>query len=68
MTAAGHPYAQSPDFQRRFAQIRGINHAGAEVVLTNGHPTAVGRQLLDEMRRWDDYYGAMDLPAALPDL
>ena len=67
MTAAGHPRSQSPDFQRRFAKIRGINHAGADVVLTHGKPTAVGRVVLDEMRRWDDYYGAQTLPETLPD-
>jgi HEXXH motif-containing protein len=60
MTAAGHPRAQSADFQRRFAQIRRINHAGAEVVLAHGRPTETGRALLDEMRRWDDHYGAQE--------
>jgi len=67
MTAVGHPRAQSPDFQRRFAKIRGINHAGADVVLSNGRPTPVGRSLLDEIRRWDDYYGAQDFPESLPE-
>jgi HEXXH motif-containing protein len=67
MTAAGHPRAQSPDFQRRFAQIRRINHAGADVVLSNGRPTAIGRTLLEEIRRWDVHYGAQDLPENLPE-
>lgn len=67
MTAVGHPRAQSPDFQRRFAQIRSINHAGASVVLSHGRPTAIGRLLLDEIRRWDDYYGAQHFPEVLPD-
>jgi HEXXH motif-containing protein len=67
MTDAGHPRARSPDFQRRFAQVRRINHAGADVVLGHGRPTAVGRGLLDEMRRWDDHYGAQESPEALPD-
>lgn len=64
MTEVGHPRAQYPDFQRRFAQVRRINHAGADVVLSHGRPTAIGRPLLEEMRRWDDYYGAQALPEA----
>lgn len=67
MTAVGHPRAQSPDFQRRFAQIRRINHAGADVLLSHARPTAIGRSLLDEMRHWDDYYGVHDFPDVLPD-
>lgn len=67
MTAAGHARAQSADFQRRFAQIRRINHAGAEVVLAHGRPTETGRALLEEMRRWDDHYGAQDRPEHLPE-
>ncbi|MBK8696875.1 MAG: hypothetical protein IPN17_32580 [Deltaproteobacteria bacterium] len=56
MTAAGEPVSKSPDFQRRFAQIRKVNRDGAEVVLGHGVPTAVGRGLLDEMRRWDEHF------------
>lgn len=67
MTAAGDARAQRPDFQRRFAQIRRLNHAGADVVLTHGRPTATGRSLLDEVRRWDEHFGAQDLPDASPD-
>jgi HEXXH motif-containing protein len=68
MTAAGHPRARHPDFQRRFAQIRGINHAGAGVVLAHGQPTALGRGLLDEIGRWDRHYGAQPAPDARADL
>lgn len=67
MTVGGHPRAQHPDFQRRFAQIRRINHAGANVVLSHGRPTTIGRSLLDEMRRWDDYYGDQESTETLPD-
>lgn len=67
MTAVGHPRAQSPDFQRRFAQIRRINHAGADVVLSNGRPTAIGRSLFEEIRRWDVHYGVQGLPENLPE-
>ncbi len=67
MTEARHPRALSPDFQRRFAQVRRINHAGADVVLSHGRPTALGRSLLDEIRRWDDHYGAQDFPDSLPE-
>lgn len=67
MTEGGHPRAKTADFQKRFAAVRRINHAGADVVLANGRPTANGRLLLDEMRRWDDHYGAQELPESLPD-
>lgn len=56
MTEAGEPVSKSPDFKRRFEQIRKVNRDGAEVVLGNGRPTPIGRGLLDEMRRWDDYF------------
>lgn len=56
MTEAGEPVSKSPDFKRRFEQIRKVNCDGAAVVLGNGRPTPVGRGLLDEMRRWDDYF------------
>ncbi len=67
MAEGGHPRAKTADFQRRFAAVRRINHAGADVVLNNGRPTAMGRNLLDEMRRWDDHYGTQELPESLPD-
>nr|MBK7066646.1 hypothetical protein [Deltaproteobacteria bacterium] len=56
MTEAGEPASKSPEFQRRFAQIRKVNRDGAEVVLGSGVPTAVGRGLIDEMRRWDEHF------------
>ena len=56
MTEADEPVSKSPDFKRRFEQIRKVNRDGAEVVLGNGRPTPIGRGLLDEMRRWDDYF------------
>ena len=56
MTEAGEPVSKSPDFKRRFEQIRKVNRDGAEVVLGHGRPTPVGRALLDEMRRWDDHF------------
>ena len=65
ITEAGDPRAKSVDFQRRFAKIRSLNHAGAAVVLGNGRPTAAGRALLDEMRRWDEHYGVQELPDEL---
>jgi HEXXH motif-containing protein len=59
MIEAGHPRAQSEDFGRRFSQIRRTNREGAEVVLTNGRPTEVGRAVLDEIARWDAHYAKM---------
>lgn len=67
MIAVGHPRAQSPDFQRRFTQIRRLNHAGADVVLAHAQPTTTGRGLLDEIRRWDQHYGVMDPPEGSDD-
>ncbi len=61
MTEAGDDRAKSPDFQRRFKQVRQLNHLGATVVLDNGRPTDVGRGLLDEFRRWDVHFGEREL-------
>lgn len=60
MIEAGHPLAQKPGFAERFARIRQINAEGAAVVLTNGRPTEAGAALLDEIRRWDAYFGKWD--------
>jgi HEXXH motif-containing protein len=65
MTEAEEPASKSPDFQRRFAQIRKVNRDGAAVVLGNGRPTAIGRGLLDEMRRWDEHYAEPSAPEGL---
>ena len=59
MMEAGDPEAQNDAFRRRYARIRKINREGAELVLDKGKPTSVGQGLLDEIRRWDEHYGAM---------
>jgi HEXXH motif-containing protein len=56
MIAAGHPLAQREDFVQRFAKIRKTNREGADVVLSNGRPTPIGRGVLDEIARWDCHY------------
>jgi HEXXH motif-containing protein len=55
MRAAGHPSSDHPEFERRYAQIIKGNHEAATVLLDHGQPTAVGRALLDEIRRWDQH-------------
>jgi hypothetical protein len=37
--------------------VKKVNREGAAVVLGNGRPTAVGKGLFDEMRRWDAHFG-----------
>jgi HEXXH motif-containing protein len=56
MIESGHPLAQNPAFLGRFAKVRQINAEGADVVLGNGRPTAMGKPLLEEIRRWHEYY------------
>jgi HEXXH motif-containing protein len=56
MIAAGDPLSKQAGFHQRFERIRRINREGAEVVLTHGRPTAVGAGVLDEIRRWDEYF------------
>lgn len=56
MIEAKEPAAQNDAFLGRFAAIRRINREGAEIVLGNGKPTAIGAGLLEEIRRWDEYY------------
>jgi HEXXH motif-containing protein len=53
MADAGHPMAQSRDWQRRAGVILGKIHDGAVTVLGQGEPTPVGRQLMQEMRALD---------------
>jgi HEXXH motif-containing protein len=47
----------------RFAQIVRKNHEGATVLFENARPTPTGRGLLDEVRRLDERFAAMHLPA-----
>ncbi|HSN96653.1 MAG TPA: HEXXH motif-containing putative peptide modification protein, partial [Candidatus Nanopelagicales bacterium] len=56
MIEQGDPLAQNAAFSRRFEQIKAINGEGAEVLLAHARPTRVGRGVLDEIRRWSDYY------------
>lgn len=55
MIASGDPDAKHENFRNRFEEIRRINPEGAEVLLDAARPTAVGRGLIEEIRRWDDY-------------
>ena len=48
--------AKHENFRNRFEEIRRINREGAEVLLDAARPTAVGRGLIEEIRRWDDQY------------
>jgi HEXXH motif-containing protein len=59
MLDAGAPEAASAAFRDRYARVRELNHEAAELVLAHGQPTAVGRGLLDEIRRWDEHYAAV---------
>lgn len=56
MIEAKEPAAQNEAFLGRFAAIRRINREGAEIVLGNGKATVIGAGLLEEIRRWDEYY------------
>lgn len=56
MIETGHPLAQNAAFRERFEQIKQINAEGAEVLLTHGRPTKMGKLLLEEIQRWDAYY------------
>jgi HEXXH motif-containing protein len=60
MLEAGHPFSKNPSFTHRFAHIRAMNAEAARVVLTHGKPTDAGAALLEEIRRWDAYYAALD--------
>ena len=60
MIEAKHPLADREDFVARFAKIRRTNREGADVVLSHGRPTEIGRGVLDEIARWDRYYAAFD--------
>ncbi len=57
MTEARHPLSLGHYLPERFAQIRGLNRAGASTVFAHASPTPVGRALIDEMRRWIAHFG-----------
>ncbi|MFO0759544.1 MAG: HEXXH motif-containing putative peptide modification protein [Byssovorax sp.] len=57
MIEGQHPLTRSPYFRERFAQIRGINREGADVVFAHAQPTAVGQAVIDEIKRWIDHFG-----------
>jgi HEXXH motif-containing protein len=57
MREAGHEGTRGPDFERRYAQIVKGNHEGTSVLLEHGQPTEHGRAVLDELRRWDQWFG-----------
>jgi HEXXH motif-containing protein len=61
MIAAGAPEAESAAFHERYAAIRKINREGAELVLDEGAPTAVGRAVFAEIRRWHEHYRQLDV-------
>lgn len=58
MIEAKHPLVDA-GFVRRYAAIRAINREGAEVVLSHGVPTPLGRSLLDELRRHDERFAQL---------
>lgn len=51
-----HPFTQSAAFSRRFEQITANNHDAVSTLLEHGDPTEAGRQLLDELAKWDQYF------------
>jgi len=53
MVDGGDERAANPSWQRRYGQILQKNHEGATTVLDNGEPTAMGADLLAEMRALD---------------
>jgi HEXXH motif-containing protein len=57
MAEAGHPLARQHYFPERFARIRAINREGASVIFGHSRPTAAGRALIAEFRRWIDHFG-----------
>ena len=56
MLEADDELSRAPAFEERFAQIRATNRRGADVLLEHAQPTEVGQGVIDEIRRWDDYY------------
>jgi HEXXH motif-containing protein len=66
MSAARHPLAESPVWQRRFRDIIRMNRAGADTVLSHARPTPGGGPLFAEMRALDEHFRAYE-SATWPD-
>lgn len=59
MLEAHDPEAAGEGFLQRYAAIRKINREGAELLLREGRPTAMGCALFDEIARWHEHYRAI---------
>jgi HEXXH motif-containing protein len=56
MLAQDAPESRRGGFRERYAQVRGANRRGVEVLRANARPTPLGRGLLEEFQRWDAHY------------
>ena len=56
MLAADHPLASSPDFRRRFSQVREIVSEAAAVLRDQARPTAIGTGVHQEILKWDEHF------------
>lgn len=56
MIDARHPLADTGSFRARFTEIVRINQEGASTLRENAQPTPIGRALIDEITRWDEYF------------
>lgn len=57
MLDASSPGLERAKLQRRLAQVVRGNHEGAAVLAAHARPTALGRQLLDEIGALDERFG-----------
>jgi HEXXH motif-containing protein len=48
--------AGTGEVERRLRQVAAGNHAGAETLRLHARPTELGKGLLAELLRWDDYF------------
>lgn len=62
MLLADHELSRSPTFAARYRQLVGKNREGTATLVTHAEPTDMGRAVLDELRRWDAHFAAVETP------
>ena len=60
MAAKDHPLGAHPAWRKRFRDIIRMDRAGAQTVLSNGKPTALGAAFFREMKALDEHLGAYE--------
>lgn len=60
MLANGDPRASHPAFSARYARVRRLNREGCEALLAHARPTEIGKDVFEELARWEAHFARVD--------